>query len=194
MINILKIIKEKIKNDDYVVKKVFDYILSNSIKIVLNEVESFSNNDIKFYENCVKYKWIKPNNLFNNLIKDIIGEFDNKINQSLFKFELIENPKIKLEYLEYIYDIIKNIYELGMNSSFNDYRIYVLIWEYYIIHFCPIKFYSSILKIHLFIRKDLLTKTQSIILFQIKAVIGNILNESIDIISNEYDDDNNNYN
>jgi hypothetical protein len=152
----------------------------------LNEVESFSNNDIKFYENCVKYKWIKPNNLFNNLIKDIIGEFDNKINQSLFYFELIEDPKIKLEYLEEIYYIIKNIYELGMNSSFNKFRIYILIWEYFIIHFCPIKFYSSILKIHLFIRKELLTKTQSIILFQIKTVIRNILNESIDII---YDDD-----
>ena len=184
-------IKERIKNDDSVVKKVFDYIFSNSIKKVLNENEYFYLNDIKFYENCVKYYWIKTNHLFNNLIIDIIDDFDNNINEFLFNFELIEEPNQKLKYLEEVYNIIKIIYELSINSSFNNFRIYILIWEYYIIHFCPKKFYSSILKIHLFIRKDLLTKTQSIILFQIKEVINNILNESINIISNEYNNDDN---
>ena len=186
-------IKYQIKNDDSVVKKVFDYVLSNALKKGLNENEYFYLNDIKFYENCEKYKWIKTNNLFNNLIKETIDEsyFDNNINEFLFNFELIEEPNQKLKYLEDVYNIIKIIYELSINCSFNNFRIYILIWEYYIIHFCPKKFYSSILKIHLFIRKDLLTKTQSIILFQIKEVINNILNESINIISNEYNNDDN---
>ena len=61
--------------------------------------------------------------------------------------------------------------------------------EYFIIHICPINFYSSILKIHLFIRKDLLTINQTKILFQIKEVINNIINESINIIPNEYNND-----
>ena len=184
-------IEEKIKYDDVVVKKVFDYVFSNSIKRVFNEIEYFSKIDFKFYENCQKYKWIKPNNLFNNFIKDIIDNkgFNIEIKKYLLYFELTEEPNEKLKYLENIYDIIKNIYELSIDSSFNNFRIYILIWEYFIIHICPINFYSSILKIHLFIRKDLLTINQTKILFQIKEVINNIINESINIIPNEYNND-----
>jgi cytochrome b subunit of formate dehydrogenase len=58
-----------------------------------------------------------------------------------------------------------------------------ILLEYFIILFCQIKFYS---KIHSFIRNYLLTKTQSIILFQIKEVIKNMIKEWIIIILNEY--------
>jgi hypothetical protein len=98
-------------------------------------------------------------------------------------FEIVEEPNKKLKYLEDAYNIIKIIYELSINSTEINYSIYILIWEYFIIHFCPIKFYSSILKIHLFIRKDLLTQNQMRILFQIKEVIKTILNESIIIFT-----------
>ena len=131
----------------------------------------------KFIYNSIQYYYINDNN-----------EFYIGMKKCFTFFELVEEPNKKLKYLEDAYNIIKNIYELSANSSEINYFIFILMWEYYIIHICPITFYSSMLKIHLFIRKDLLTKIQIKLLFQIKEAIKNILNESIKIITNEYEE------
>ena len=185
---LIKEIKRKILHDDSVVQKIFDYVSSNALKKGLNEVEYYSIVDFKFYENCEKYKWIKPKNLFSNFIKDIIDKFYYQIKKIFLNFEFVEEPNKKIQYLEMAYYIISNIFELSTNSSSINYSSFILIWEYYIIHICPIKFYSSILKIHLFIKKELLTYNQTRILFQIKEAIKNILNDSIQLITNEYEE------
>ena len=176
--NIKKEIIDKIKDDENIYKKIYEYVLIKCLKRFSN---LFQYQDEIFFENCLKYYWIKPHNLFNKPI-NYLNKFYPLIYKYLLYFEVEEEPHKKMKYLEMIYDIIKNIYELYSESSFNNYYIYILIWEYYIILINPKRFYSSILKIHLLIRKDSLTTKQVIILFQLKEVINHILNEKINII------------
>ena len=81
-----------------------------------------------------------------------------------------------MKHLENAYDIVKNVYELSASSATFDIQTIILLWKYFIMFSDTRKLFSSLLILHLFIRKDLLTVTQVEILFAVKAVIKDIFN------------------
>ena len=198
-----KKITNKIKDDDKVVKKVYDYVLSNALKKGLNEVDFFSRKDgdlrnkLKGYEflsnekkdkkiekkNMEKKdidKLITADNFFINELKDYVEDFLEGFKKCIIFFELEGEPNQKMKYLEEAYDIVKNVYELSASSATFDIQTIILLWKYFIMNSSTKKLFSSFLILHLFIRKDLLTITQVEILFAVKEVIDDIFNLSND--------------
>ena len=197
-----KEIKVKIKNDDSVVKKVFDYVLTNALKKGLNEVEYYSRKDDDLRKKLKGYNFvtkeqknknknkknpttaqlteITSSNFFTNELKDYVEKFQNEFKKYIIFFELEGEPNQKMKYLENAYDIVKNVYELSASSATFDIQTIILLWKYFIMNSNPKKLFSSFLILHLFIRKDLLSITQVEILFAVKEVIDDIFNLSND--------------
>ena len=198
-----KEIKVKIKNDDSVVKKVFDYVLTNALKKGLNEVEYYSrrdddlrkklkpycftteeekknNNNIIINKTHAQLTQITSSNFFTNELKDYVEKFQKEFKKCIIFFELEGEPNQKMKYLEDAYDIVKNVYELSASSATFDIQTIILLWKYFIMNSSTKKLFSSFLILHLFIRKDLLTITQVEILFAVKEVIDDIFNLSND--------------
>ena len=182
-----KEIEENIINNKSVVKKVFDYVLSNALKKGLNEVDYYSRKDgdlkkkLKVYEFVKKDKKTKDNqitadNFFTTGLKDDVEKFIPEFQKCIKFFELEGEPTQKMKHLENAYDIVKNVYELSASSATFDIQTIILLWKYFIMFSDTRKLFSSLLILHLFIRKDLLTVTQVEILFAVKAVIKDIFN------------------
>ena len=186
-----KEIEENIINNKSVVKKVFDYVLSNALKKGLNEVDYYSRKDgdlkkkLKVYEFVKKDKKTKDNqitadNFFTTGLKDDVEKFIPEFQKCIKFFELEGEPTQKMKHLENAYDIVKNVYELNASSATFDIQTIILLWKYFIMSSHTKKLFSSFLILHLFIRKDLLSITQVEILFAIKEVINDLFNLNID--------------
>ena len=126
---------------------------------------------------CVSLKWIKPKHFIDKTIEDaFFGNKENEIIENFMLFEKEKNIRKKFMCINKISKIIPSIDKINSLTS-NGYVDNVISWRYYFfIKAQPLRAYSNVKFIELYIRKNKDNLKEQILLSEFQSISEEIPN------------------